>query len=221
MRRLAFLLIRSIAALAAALTVSVAGAQEPARIRFVVRDATAQPQPGITIMLDAGDGRGVSAYATDATGATPFIIVPSSVVTVTRVLDRDTTPLSFEMTTLDGLLVIPLRGDLDVLWAYDRASRSVISLPRTMRNEAFPELEVLPAEADGQDLARTPPPAGASGTTSVPDDSPPAAGSSGMFWIILAGLILAGVGVGLLAWALARAARPSPRRPTPRQQGRR
>lgn len=206
----------------ALLTVSAAFAQGPARIRFIVRDATAQPQQGITIMLDVGDGRGASSYVTDATGATQRIISPSSVVTVTQVLDRDSTPLSFEMTTLEGLLVIPLSGDLDVPWAYDRASRSVISLPRTMSNEAFPELEVLPAEADGQaELVGTPAPAGDPGALVVAGEPAPVAGSNGLFWIILAGLILAGVGLGLFAWAQARAARPRPRRAAPRQQGRR
>jgi hypothetical protein len=177
-------------------------------VQLIVRDAEARPQQGITVMLDAGDGRGVASYVTDATGATPRISAPTGVVTVTRVLDRDTTPLSFEMTTLDGLLVIPLHGDLDVPWAYDPASRSVLTLPRTMRNEAFPELEVLPEEADGQ--ATVPVTRGAD--EAVPtlvgvDPSEPEPARSGGFWIVLAGLILGGVGLGVLAWVLARAPR--------------
>lgn len=208
-------------ALVAALVVAPAFAQEPVGIRFIVRDAMAQPQPGITIVLDAGDGRGASAHVTDDTGATERMIAPSRLVTVTQVLDSDRTPLSFEMTTLDGLLVIPLSDDLDVPWAYDRASRSVISLPRTMANEAFPELEVLPAEADGQaDLAGTPAPAGSLTPVVVAGKAmPESSGSSRMFWLILAGLVLAGAGMGLVVWAQARAVRP--RSPAPRRQGRR
>lgn len=217
MRRL--LTILALTLLAAGFAITPAFAQGPASIRFIVRDATAQPQPGVTIRLDAGDGRGAFSYVTDDTGATQRIIAPSRLVTVTQVLDSDAAPLSFEMTTLEGLLVIPLSGDLDVPWAYDRASRSVISLPRTMSNEAFPELEVLPAEADGQvELASTPVLAGEVGALVVTGE-PEASGSNRMFWIILAGLILAGVGMGLFVWAQARAARP--RSPASRRQGRR
>ncbi len=217
-----FTSILALALLAAGLAVTPTFAQGPARIRFIVRDATAQPQQGITIMLDAGDGRGAAPYVTDDAGATQRIISPTSLVTVTQVLDSDSTPLSFEMTTLEGLLVIPLSGDLEVPWAYDRASRSVISLPRTMSNEAFPELEVLPEEADGQaELAGTPAPAGEPGALVVAGEPEPVAGSNAMFWVILGGLILIGIGMGLFVWAQARAARPRPRRAAPRQQGRR
>lgn len=222
MRRFAPILasIVALALLAAGLTAAPAYAQGPARIRFVVRDGAAQPQPGITIMLDAGDGRGASPYVTDDMGATQHIISPSSLVTVTQVLDSDNTPLTFEMTTLEGLLVIPLSGDLEVPWAYDRASRSVISLPRTMSNEAFPELDVLPEEADGQmELAGTAAPAEAPGALVVAGEPEQQEASSNVFWLILAGLILAGVGAGLFVWAQARAHAPQARRPAPRKPG--
>jgi len=206
---------------AAGLGVPPAGAQEPASLRVIVRDATAQPQPGITIVVDAGDGRGAVPYVTDATGATPRILAPTSLVTITQVLDSDRTPLAFELTSLEGVLVIPLRGHLDLPWAYDRASRSVISLPRTMRNEAFPELEVLPAEADGQRPAAAdgPRPTGAGPAPAGAPPAPPPAGGPGWFWIILAGLLLSGAGLSLVVWAQARAART--RRAAPRPPGRR
>jgi len=208
MRRLIPIL--ALALLAARMTAPVA-AQEPSRIRFIVRDSTATPQPGITVMLDVGDGRGALPRVTDATGATAPMRSPTSLVTVTQVLDRDTTPLTFEMTTLTGLLVIPLAGDLDVPWAYDRASRSVISLPRTMSNEAFPELEVLPGAGDDQlVLPGTPTPAGEAATLLVPGEPARAASTSMLFWLLVVGLILGGVGLGLFVWAQARAGQRRP-----------
>jgi hypothetical protein len=192
-----------IALLAAGLAITPALAQGPGSVRFVVRDGSAAPQPGVTVTLDAGDGRGPAAYSTDETGATPRVISPTGLVTVTRVLDRDQAPLSFEMTSLDGLLVIPLSGDLDVPWAYDRASRSVVSLPRTMTNEAFPELEALPAEADGQGA-----PAAESATALlIAGEAAEAAPGNRGFWLLVAGLVLAGAGLGLFIWAKARSAR--------------
>lgn len=180
-------------------------AQGPAEIRFVVRDGTATPQPGIKVTLDAGDGRGPQPYVTDETGATPRILSPTSLITVTQVLDSDGVPLSFETTTLDGLLVIPLSVEqrVEIPWAYDEASRSVISLPRTMENEAFPELEVMPPDSEVA-LISTPVVESAVSPLVVEGEPAPAARSS-FFWVIVGGLLLFGIGLGLFVWSLARA----------------
>lgn len=189
-------------------------AQAVAQLRIVVRDATATPQPGIQIQIDTGDGSGPVIHVTDDAGDTGPILAPTRLVTITQVLDVDGTPLSHEMTTLDGLLVIPLMDDLTIPWAYDRASRSVITLPRTMTNEAFPELPMLAdAEVVPTALAATP---GASAAVVIDAPSAPA-GPPWWVWAFLGAVLCAGLGLGLGMWWMVRRSRPSPRR---RQGGR-
>jgi hypothetical protein len=217
MRRFIILAFVLLAAGVAATSVS---AQGPTGIRFIVRDSAATPQPGIRVTLDTGDGRGPQPYDTDDLGATPHILSPTSLITVTRVLDSDGVPLSFETTTLDGLLVIPLSSErgIEIPWAYDEVSRSVISLPRTMENEAFPELEVM-APDDTVSLISTPV-AEAPVAPMVVGGEPTPAARSGFFWVIVGGLLLVGVGLGLFVWSQARATQRRQRRPVQRQRGR-
>lgn len=192
-------------------TVGLASAQESASIRFVVRDPHATPQRGIRITLDLGDGRGPLSHVTDDRGATERLISPTGLVTVTHVLDAENTPLTFEMTTLDGMLVLPLTGDREIPWAYDRASRSVISLPRTMSNEAFPELSAERTSAI--DLRDTPAAAGTPAPILVSGDAGQAEAGGGAFGYVVGGIVLIGAALGLWVGMRRR------RRPPPRTRG--
>jgi|GEM_PF-3985490 len=203
----------------ALLTVGLASAQESASIRFVVRDPHATPQRGIRITLDLGDGRGPRSHVTDDRGATERLISPTGLVTVTHVLDADNTPLTFEMTTLDGRLVLPLTGDREIPWAYDRASRSVISLPRTMSNEAFPELSAERATSS-LDLRGTPAPAaGTPAPILVSGDAGQAEAGGGAFGYVIGGIVLIGAASSL--WVGIRATRATRATQTPRRDPRR
>jgi hypothetical protein len=189
------------------------------RVTVIVHTLDGHPDAGLALTVEDAAGQ-TTTRTTDAQGMAEVVIAGPTVW-----LRQGTTAagvaVQLDRNTADGGLRFPLDGTPLVL-GFARDGTLLFRVPAALDNPAFPDgvpdataLAALPSATAGAAVSVPVPtadvPAGADDPQRA-DPKAPASGT-GWFWGIVAGCILAGVGLGLGVWALAR------RRTPPRPQG--
>ncbi|WP_322489366.1 hypothetical protein [Chloroflexus sp.] len=172
-------------------------------VTVIIHDIDAHPQPGLVVSAEDGVGQSYT-LTTDERG-TAEVHIEGASIWIREIATAEGAVLQMDSNTDEGGMRFPLDGT-PLIIAFARDGALLFRVPFELDDPAFPDgvPGTLSAATAGVDSTAV-----AGGNLSEPilvsGDVEPEAGGNRVFWLIVGGLILAGVGLGLFVWAQARA----------------